>query len=104
MPIWWGSTHEMINTACTQEALITAVCATQQIDLSVREIMLTQGDWVVLRDLLKLFVIFAHPMKKLQASTYPTLNYAILQYLQMIKKIKALQQELGYNLSIGVAC
>ena len=103
MPVRWSSTYDMINTACIQEAPITAVCATQQIDLSVCEILITQQDWAILRDLLKLFEIFVHPTKKLQASTYPTLNYAILQYLQMIKKLKELQQRLGHSSPIALA-
>jgi hypothetical protein len=44
MPVQWNSTYDMINIACSQETPITAVCASQTIDLSVREIMLTQKD------------------------------------------------------------
>ena len=65
--------------------------------------MITRPDWAILQDLLKLFEIFVHPTKKLQALTYPTLNYAILQYLQMIKKLKDLQQKLGYSSPIAIA-
>jgi hypothetical protein len=81
MPVHWNSMYEMINNACTQEEAINAVCASQQVDISVRSIKLTDGDWAILHYLLKLFEIFVHPLKKLQASTYPTMNYAILQYL-----------------------
>jgi hypothetical protein len=81
MPVRWNSTYEMINHACTQEEAINAVCASQQVDISVRSIKLTDSDWAILHYLLKLFEIFVHPSKKLQASTYPTMNYAILQYL-----------------------
>jgi hypothetical protein len=48
-----------------QEGPITAVCASQTIDLSVREIMLTQGDWLILHKLHEFFMIFVHPTKKL---------------------------------------
>jgi hAT family C-terminal dimerisation region len=86
-----------------QEEAINAVCASQQIDLSVRNIKLTDSDWVILHHLLKLFEIFIHPSRKLQASTYPTLNYAILQYLQIIKKLKEFQQTVGQDTAIALA-
>jgi hypothetical protein len=81
LPLHWNSTYEMINHACTQEEAINAVYASQQIDISVRSIKLTDGDWIILHHLLELFKIFVHASRKLQASTYPTMNYAILQYL-----------------------
>ena len=93
----------MINHACTQEEAINAVCASQQIDISVRSIKLTDGDWVIIYHLLKLFEIFVHVLQKLQGSTYPTMNYAILQYLQIIKKLKEFQQTVGCNTAIGLA-
>jgi hypothetical protein len=70
MPIRWNSTHEMINHACTQEEAINAVCASQQIDISVCSIKLTDGDWIILHHLLELFKIFVYASRKLQASTY----------------------------------
>jgi hypothetical protein len=70
------------------EAPITAVCATQQIDLSVWSIALTPTNWALTKDLCNLFFIFSHPTKKLQASTYPTLNYAILQFLLIANKLE----------------
>jgi hypothetical protein len=60
------------------EALITTVCTTQQIDLLVQSIALTPTNWALTKDLHDLFSMFSHPTKKLQASMYPTLNYAIL--------------------------
>ena len=71
----------MIYYACTQEEAINAVYASQTIDISVHEIKLTYKDWIIIHYLLKLFEIFVYVTKKLQASTYPTMNYAILQYL-----------------------
>jgi hypothetical protein len=71
----------MIDHACTQEEAINAVCASWQIDISVPGIKLTNGDWIILHHLLKLFKIFVHTLRKLQVSKYPTMNYAILQYL-----------------------
>jgi hypothetical protein len=87
-----------------QESPITAVCASQTIDLSVREIMLTQGDWLILHKLHEFFMIFVHPTKKLQASRYPTLNYAIPQYIKMIKRVSEKQREWGMGSPLGLAC
>jgi len=103
MLVRWNSTYEMINHVCTQEEAINAVCASQQIDILVRTIKLTDSDWAIIHHLLKLFEIFVHPSRKLQASTYPTMNYAILQYLQIIKKLKEFQQTIGHNTAIGLA-
>jgi len=44
MPIRWNSTYKIISLACQQEKAITAVCVTQEIDISVRELMLTEAD------------------------------------------------------------
>jgi hypothetical protein len=38
--------------------------------------MLTLKDWQLLQEILDLFEIFVRPTYKLQASSYPTLNYA----------------------------
>ena len=65
MLVRWNSTYDMINVAYMQESPITAVCASQTIDLSVRDIMLTQNDWTILHKLHKFFLIFIHPTKKL---------------------------------------
>jgi hypothetical protein len=79
MLVRWNSTFNMINIAVIQESPITAVCASQTIDLSVRESMLTQKDWSILHKLHEFFMIFVHPTRKLQGTKYPTLNYAIPQ-------------------------
>jgi hypothetical protein len=83
----WNSTYDMINIACMQESPITAVCTSQTLDLSVCKIMLTQNDWAILHKLHEFFMIFVPPTKKLQATRYPTLNYAIPQYIKMIKRV-----------------
>jgi hypothetical protein len=93
----------MVYHACIQEEAINAVCASQTIDLSVRDIMLTHEDWTIINCLFKLFEIFVHSTKKLQSSTYPTMNYAILQYLQLIKKLKEFQNNQGCDSVIGIA-
>jgi hypothetical protein len=102
MLIRWNSTYKMLSIAYSQEAPITAVCTTQQIDISVRDIMLTPQDWELLQEIIDLFEIFVHPSRKLQGSTYPTLNYTIPQYYMMIKKLKEKRQVWGDS-SIGLA-
>jgi hypothetical protein len=49
-------------------------------------------------------MIFVHPTKKLQASRYPTLNYAIPQYIKMIKRVSEKQREWGMGSPLGLAC
>ena len=94
----------MLNTAIKLRIPITAVCATQQMDPSMKDIALTQEDWVTLNALQDFFYIFVKPSQKLQASIYPTLNFAIPQYLKMINKLRALQEEVGISSTIGMAC
>jgi hypothetical protein len=65
MLVRWNLTYNMINIACMQESLITAVCASQTVDLSVCDIMLSQNDWTILHKLQKFFLIFVHLTKKL---------------------------------------
>jgi hypothetical protein len=54
--------------------------------------------------LLEFFGIFVHPTKKLQASQYPTLNYAILQYLKIVQKVSEKQKEWGIESALRIAC
>ena len=68
MPVRWNSTYEMLNTAIKLRIPITAVCATQQMDPSMKDIALTQEDWVTLNALQDFFYIFVKPSQKLQAS------------------------------------
>ncbi|KFY79987.1 hypothetical protein V499_01093 [Pseudogymnoascus sp. VKM F-103] len=74
----------MIDTALKLQVPITALCALQQLDIN----------WATLHNLLKLFYIFVRPTEKLQGSSYPSLNYAVLQYMRMIKKLKDMRSEL----------
>jgi hypothetical protein len=66
--------------------------------------MLNQSDWTILHKLHEFFQIFVHPTKKLQASTYPTLNYVIPQYIKMIKRVTEKQHEWGVGSPLGLAC
>ena len=70
----------------------------------MRDIALTPEDWITLYALQNFFYIFVKPSQKLQASSYPTLSFAIPQYLKMINKLKALQKEVGISSTIGLAC
>lgn len=82
MPVQWSSTYYMINTALKLQNPITALCASQQLDPSMRDISLSSTDWMILHSLLQLFNIFVRPTKKLQAASYPTLNIAIPQNMR----------------------
>ena len=54
--------------------------------------------------MLKFFVIFVHVTKKLQALQYPLINYAVPQFLKMIKRVLEKQAEWGATSALGVAC
>jgi hypothetical protein len=58
----------------------------------------------MLKELELFFGIFLSPSQKLQASTYPTLNYAIPRYLKMINKLNYMLKEVGEQSAIGIAC
>ena len=69
MPVRWNSTYEMVSTVIKLQTPITAICATQQMDLSMRDIALTPEDWIILYALQNFFYIFVKPSQKLQASS-----------------------------------
>jgi hypothetical protein len=104
MPVRWNSTFQMLSTALALRVPITALCASQTLDLSMRDISLTQDDWSILIQLKSFFQIFVKPSMKLQASSYPTLNMAIPYYMKMINKLQAKRTESGYSSTIGEAC
>ena len=104
MPIRWNSTYDMLYKALKLQGPITAHCAAQQLDSSIRDIALTASDWSHLQDLLAFFQIFIRPSRQLQAEEYPTLNKAIPQYLRMINKLKVQQTQFDTNGLIGDAC
>jgi hypothetical protein len=54
--------------------------------------------------MLKLFTIFVRLSKKLQGEKYPTMNYAILQYLRLLHKLELLRVHFGANTTLGQAC
>ncbi|KFY49456.1 hypothetical protein V495_00589 [Pseudogymnoascus sp. VKM F-4514 (FW-929)] len=89
----------MIDIALKLQVPITALCASQQLDISMRDIALT----ATLYDLVKLFYIFVYLTEKLQGSSYPTLNYAVPQYMRMIKKLKDMRSELLERSPIATA-
>src|ERR1700722_15818042 len=104
MPVRWNSTFEMIDLACKLQIPITAVCATQNFDQSMKELILTSEDWLLLQEVVKLLNIFVRPSKRLQGSVYPTLNYAIPQYLKMLKKLESCRTLWGVESVLGQAC
>jgi hypothetical protein len=88
MPVRWSSTYYMLHLALRLQGPITALCASQQLDLSMKDIALTTKDWQVMKALLDLFYIFIRPTEKLQGASYPTLNYAVVQYMRMTQKLE----------------
>ena len=93
MPVCWNLTYEMIQRAYNLKSLITVVCLTQEIDLSFRPLILTLKDQQLLQEILDLFEIFVRLTCKLQVSSYLTLNYAILLYFSILKKLSTKRQE-----------
>jgi hypothetical protein len=104
MPICWNSTYNIIKRACNLRVPIQAVCTVQDYNLSIKALELIPGDWIILNDILKLFAIFVCPSKKLQGKKYPTINYTILQYLQLLYKLELLRTHFGLNTVLGKAC
>jgi hypothetical protein len=85
----------MIRRALDLKGPITAICSLQEVDLSFKSLILLAEDWAVLQDILDLLEIFVRPSCKLQGSTYPTLNYAIPLYYNMLKKLGKVRRERG---------
>jgi hypothetical protein len=59
---------------------------------------------MILNDMLKLFAIFIRLSKKLQGEKYPTMNYAIPQYLQLLHKLELLREHFGSNTILRKVC
>jgi hypothetical protein len=93
----------MIKRASDLQKAIQSVCATQDFDLSVNVLEITQGDWIILNSMLKLFTIFVRPSKKLEREKYPTMNYAIPQYLRLLHKLELLRTHFRANTTLGQA-
>lgn len=93
----------MLETAIKLRIPITAVCSTQKLDISMKDIALTSNDWAIIEALERLFLIFLKPSRRLQSDSYPTLNFTIPLYLKMINKVTSLQEELSKSSVIRVA-
>lgn len=89
MPVRWSSTHEMLTAALKLRAPITAHCASQSLDVSMRHIRLTDADWDILESLQQFFHIFVKPTTQMQAVAYPTLSSVIPAYTRMIHKLQS---------------
>ena len=94
----------MLNSFLALQIPITAHCASQTPDLSMRDIALTPADWDVLHNLKEVFKIFDKPTKLLQGDAYPTLNLALPSYLKMMNKLDGIRNRLGWESTIGLAC
>src|SRR5450432_3574342 len=104
MPIRWNSTYNIIKSTCNLQIPITAVCAVQDYDNSVRALILTQADWAILDNIQKLFVIFVRPSQKLQGKVYPTMSYALPQYIRLLNKLELLHTAFGSNTTLRRVC
>ena len=65
MPIRWNSTYYMLETAIKLRIPITAVCSTQKLDISMKDIILTSNDWTIIEALERLFLVFLKPSRRL---------------------------------------
>jgi len=104
MPVRWNSTYQMLFQALKLQGPITAYCASQTLDAGMKDIVLTALDWSQLHDLLSLFQIFVRPSEQFQAEQYPTLNKVVPQYLRMINKLKAYQEQARGKGALVEAC
>ncbi|KFY96310.1 hypothetical protein V500_02505 [Pseudogymnoascus sp. VKM F-4518 (FW-2643)] len=91
MPVQWNSTYYMLENALKLEQPINAICASQTMDLSMQDIIITSIEWQVLYRLKAFFKIFVKPAEQVQADNYLTLNVCIPYYLQLLNKLKAMQ-------------
>ena len=103
MLVQQNSIYKIVSTVIKLQTLIIAIYATQQIDLSIRDITLILEDQIILYTLRNFFYIFVKLSQKLQASLYLIFNFAIPQYLKIINKLKALQKEVGILSTISLA-
>ena len=103
MPVRWNSTHKMADTFIKLKVPIMALCASQNLDPSMRDILLTNADWAILEKLRQLFEIFVKPSTVLQGDVYPTMSITIPHYLRMIQKLTTFKEEVGETTLIGKA-
>jgi hypothetical protein len=68
MLVCWNSTYRMVDSALELQIPITAHCASQTLDISIRDIQLTGPNWLQLAELRELFLIFVRPSTKMQGS------------------------------------
>ena len=55
----------MLETAIKLRIPITAVCSTQKLDISMKDISLTTDDWAIIKALERLFLVFLKPLRRL---------------------------------------
>ena len=64
MPVRWNSTYYMLNRALSMEAPITALCASQTLDISMRALIISLREWELLYNLKAFFNIFKCALEK----------------------------------------
>jgi len=85
----WNSTYYMIKVALDlQKAIIYTANNTTNKDF--KQNMLTETDWVQLKELKSIFEVFIKPTIKLQGQIYTTLNFSLLYIYQIYKKLNNL--------------
>ncbi|KFY06197.1 hypothetical protein V491_08791, partial [Pseudogymnoascus sp. VKM F-3775] len=104
MPVRWNSTYHMLENALKLEQPINALCASQTMDLSMRDIIITSIEWQVLHGLKAFLKIFVKPAEQVQADNYPTLNVCIPHYLRLLNKLKAMENAPSTTAAISTAC
>jgi hypothetical protein len=94
----------MLENALKLKQPINALCASQTMDLSMRNIIITLIEWQVLHGLRAFFKIFVKPAEQVQADSYLTLNVCIPHYLRLLNKLKAMQNAPLTIATISAAC
>jgi hypothetical protein len=79
----------MLIAAINLQVPITAICATQQMDISIRDITLTLEDWSMLKGLKDFFLIFVSLSQKMQdmqrtVSIHSTIGLAYITALMKL--------------------
>lgn len=98
MPVHWSSTFFMLQNVLNLQEPITAHCASQRLDLSMKTIISSHEDWKTLKQLRDLFNIFVATSTQLQADNCPTLNHVVPSYLRMIVKHWERKHKVGKKL------
>ena len=104
MPVRWNSTAAMLSSFLHLRVPIIAVLATQTLDRSLRNFMLDDNEWEIIKNLLSCFNIFVKISTHMQSESTPTLNWTVPLYLQMVRRLGKQETLYGTDSPIGKAC